>query len=208
MIRTLLFSLVVALAAQVAPVAAQPGAGRAPVDQQQNRREAIKKKIRALRAYTLTEELALDETTAGKLFPVLAKYDDVTDKLLGQRVDLARRLRDADQLRDRRAVDKLIDEAIANQKAFWELEEKRVAELRKILTPEQTARILVVLPEFERKIQNQLKRAIAKRGGAQAPGRRMRAVEDDDDDIEPDELPGPQAPRSGPARQAPPPPSR
>ena len=29
--------------------------------------------------------------------------------------------------------DKLIDEADANQKAFWELEEKRLAELRKIL---------------------------------------------------------------------------
>src|SRR5512144_1802637 len=117
MIRTLAFALVVALAA---PAIAQP-APRGPVDQQQNRREAIKKKIRALRAYTLTEELVLDETTAGKLFPLLAKYDDITDKLLGQRVDLARRLRDADQLRDRKAVDKLIDEAIANQKAFWDL---------------------------------------------------------------------------------------
>ena len=204
MIRSLAFLLVAALAA---PAAAQPG-GRAPVDQQQNRREAIKKKIRALRAYALTEELALDEATAGRLFPLLAKYDDITDKLLGARVDLARRLRDADQLRDRRAVDKLIDEAIANQKAFWELEEKRVAELRKILTPEQTARILVVLPEFERKIQNQLKRAIAKRGGGANPGRRMRGAEDEDDDIEPDELPGPQAPRSGPPKRALPPPSR
>lgn len=206
MIRSLALALSLVLAV-AGPAVAQPG--RAPVDQQQNRREAIKKKIRALRAYALTEELVLDETTAGKLFPLLAKYDDITDKLLGQRVDLARRLRDADQLRDRRAVDRLIDEAIANQKAFWELETQRVAELRKILTPEQTARILVVLPEFERKIQNQLKRAIAKRGGRAdaAPGRR-RALDDEDDDLEPDELPGPQAPRTGPPKRAVPPPSR
>ncbi|MBL9012549.1 MAG: hypothetical protein JNL83_00140 [Myxococcales bacterium] len=205
--RTLLFLVAASLAA---PAAAQPvdrvPADRVPVGaQQQPRREAIKKKIRALRAYALTEELQLDEATAGRLFPVLSKYDDITDRLLVTRVDLSRRLRDAAQLRDRRAVDRLIDEALANQKAFWDLEEKRVAELRKILTPEQTARILVVLPEFERKIQNQLKRAIAKRGGS--PGRRMRDV-DEDDDLEPDELTGPQEPRSGPPRRAPGPPSR
>ena len=47
-----------------------------------DRREKIKKKIRALRAYTLTEELSLDEATAGKLFPMLAKYDDELDRLL------------------------------------------------------------------------------------------------------------------------------
>src|SRR5882724_11190230 len=40
------------------------------------RREQVKKKIRAMRAFTLTEELALDEATASRLFPVLARYDD------------------------------------------------------------------------------------------------------------------------------------
>jgi hypothetical protein len=72
---------------------------------------------------------------------------------------------------------------------------------------EQTARILVVLPEFERRSQSQLKCAIAKRGGAGTPGRRMR-VDDDDDDIEPDELPGPQEPRLAPPKRALGPPSR
>jgi len=54
--------------------------------------ETIKKKIRALRAYTLTEELKLDDKTAAQLFPALARWDDVTDKLLVQRVDLTRQL--------------------------------------------------------------------------------------------------------------------
>ena len=204
MIRSLLVLLVVSLAV---PAAAQPGEGRAGAGpQQQARREAIKKKIRALRAYTLTEELQLDEATAAKLFPVLAKYDDVTDKLLVTRVDLTRRLREAEQLRDPRAVDRLIDETIANQKAFRDLEDKRLAELRKILTPEQTARILVVFPEFERKIQNQLRRAIAKRDAGRQQGNpgRLRGGDDldEDDDLEPEELPGPQAPRSAPPRRA------
>jgi len=168
MIRALAFALALAVAAPV--VHAQPAPAAT-----ETRRDKVKKKIRALRAYTLTEELSLDEVTAGKLFPVLAKYDDVFDKLLQARADLERRLKNADAIRDPRAVDKLVDEAVANQRAFWDAEAARLAELRKILTPAQTARLLVVLPALERKIQRQLLRAI--RGGKQAaPG------DDADDD--------------------------
>jgi hypothetical protein len=169
MIRAVALALALAVAAPV--VHAQPG----PVPGE-TRRERIKKKIRALRAYTLTEELSLDETTAGKLFPVLAKYDDVFDKLLQARAELERRIKEADAIKDPRAVDKLVDEAVANQRAFWDAEDKRLAELRKILTPAQTARLLVVLPALERKIQNQLQRAI-KAGKKAAP--------DDDEDEAP-----------------------
>lgn len=162
--------LVVLLALFVAaPVFAQPAGAPAPID----RREKIKKKIRALRAYTLTEELSLDEATAGKLFPLLAKYDDEFDKLLGARVDLQKRLMTADQIKDPKQVDKLIDEAAANQRALWDTEAKRLAELRKILTPAQVARTLVILPALERKIQNQLRRA--------AGAKKAKQMSDDDD---------------------------
>lgn len=170
-----------------------------------SRREDIKKKIRAMRAYTLTEELGLDEATAGKLFPVLAKWDDVTDKLLAQRVDLTRQLRSAGQLAPK-AAERLIDDAIANQRAFWDLEEKRLAEIRKILSPAQTAQLLVVLPQFERRIQNQLRKAITKAGGRGRGRARADFDEDDEDEADPAELPGPQPPRSAPPRRAVPPP--
>lgn len=150
---------------------AAPGPAPAPPPPNALRREEVKKKIRSLRAYALTTELDLDEKTGNRLWPLLAKYDDEIDKLLQQRVDLQRRLAAADQLRDPKAQDRLVDEAIANQKAFWSVEERRLAELRKILTPAQTTRLLVVLPAFERKIQNQLRRAIIRRPtpGAQDP---------------------------------------
>ena len=153
--RVLVALILVVLAGSLAD--AQPAAQNAA------RREAIKKKIRALRAYTLTEELQLDDKTTARLFPVLARWDDVTEKLVQQRVDLMRRLHASGELKDPKAVDRLIDEAIANQKAFWDLEDRRVAELRKVLTPAQTARMLLVLPAFERRIQNQLRRAISRR---------------------------------------------
>lgn len=187
MIRILAF--LVALCT-VSPVFAQPGLGPAAAD----KREKIKKKIRALRAYTLTDQLQLDETSAGKLFPVLAKYDDELDRLLLQRADIERRLKASADVKDARALDKLIDEAVANQKAFWESQERRIAELRKILTPAQTARLLVVLPEFERRIQNQLQRAIKGGGGRKAKGAQAPNPYDDDDDDS--DLPGPRGPRA------------
>lgn len=190
------------------PAAAQPRRPGAAVPvAAAERREEIKKRLRAMRAYTLTEELKLDPEAAGQLFPLLARYDDETDKLLERRVEVQRRLRRVDAMRDPRAVDRLIDEALANQRGFRELEDRRLAELRKILTPLQTAKLLIVLPDFERRIQNQLRKAIAQRRGAAAATGAPRsappgAAADDDDDPEPDDPPPtrrPRARREGPA---------
>lgn len=179
--RALLVALAILLAAPVAS-AQQP----APAAPNAQRREEIKKKIRTLRAYALTTELSLDEKTGGRLWPVLAKYDDELDRLLQQRVDVQRRLANARQLRDPRLQDKLIDDALANQKAFWSVEERRLAELRRILTPGQTTRLLVVLPGFERKIQRQLRRAIVRRADQLPPD-----DDADDDDLRDDDPPPP-----------------
>jgi hypothetical protein len=164
------FVLVLALSSTAA--LAQPaGSPSDPAAKAESRRDKIKERVRALRAYTLTAELQLDEQTAAKLFPVLAKFDTEFDKLLTARVDIQRRLHAAGSIKDGKAIDKLIDEAVANQRALWSTEDKRLAELRKILTPAQTARVLVVLPAMERKIQNQLRRAIQRqqRKGRQQP---------------------------------------
>src|SRR5438093_404399 len=64
------------------------------------RREAIKNRIRGLRAQTLTQELKLDDKTLARLLPLLSKWDDVTDKLIVERVDINRRIVTADQIRD------------------------------------------------------------------------------------------------------------
>jgi hypothetical protein len=192
MLRSLAWLVMLGLLTPAAPAVAQPrrdpGARRAP-----ERREQVKAKIRALRAYTLTEQLALDEQTSSRLFPALARYDDETDRLLQKRVELQRKLRRADTMRDARAIEHLIDDAIANQRGFWDLEDRRIAELRKILTPAQAAKLLVVLPALERRIQRQLRKAIARQ-----PGAAGRRDPDDDDDLEDDE--------AGPRREAPLPP--
>lgn len=159
--------LLLAILLSSIPAIAQPARGGQPA--RADRREKIKQRVRALRAYTLIEQLDLDEATAAKLFPVLAKYDDEFDKLLAARAEIQRRLAGAGAISDPKQVDKIVDEAVANQKALWSTEEARLAQLRKILTPAQTARVLVVLPAMERKIQNQLKRAAKKPAGRGVP---------------------------------------
>lgn len=169
---------------------AEPRRGAGSAADPVERREQIKRKIRAMRAYTLTEELALDEPTAARLFPLLSRYDDEIDRMLEKRRGIQRRLRAGDSLRDPKAIERLIEDALANQRAFWDLEDKRIADLRKILTPVQMMKLLVVLPAIDRKIQNQLGRAIVQR--------RETAV-DGDDDLEADELSPP--PPKGPRRR-------
>ena len=173
-----------------------PGKTKETKETKETKIERVKKRVRALRAYTLTEELGLDTEGAGTLFPVLARYDDEFDRLLAARGALTKALDGAGDLKDAKAADKLIDQMLANQRTFWDLEEKRVAELRKILTPAQTARLLVVLPALERKIQNQLRHAA--QGGKNQNSRRIE-TDADYDDVEPNEKPAPM-PKQAPAR--------
>jgi hypothetical protein len=183
--RRLALLIVLAVAA---PVAAQPG--NTPPNAQK-RRERIKNRIRALRAARLVEELG--EAATGKILPVLAKYDDDFDKLLQQRAEIEKKLAAAPDS----AVDKVIDEAVANQRAFWDAEDSRLKDIRKLLPPPQVARLLVVLPPLERKIQNQLRNAIQK---MQQQQRQPRPNDPDLDDLD-DDTPAPPPPAQGPARR-------
>ncbi|HET9989990.1 MAG TPA: hypothetical protein VFQ65_15775 [Kofleriaceae bacterium] len=161
------------------PPGVEAPAPSGPPVAQETKQERVKRRVRMMRAMALTEELRLDSEGAGKLFPLLEKYDDEFDRLLVERGKLQHQL-DAADGKPAKQIDKLIDDSLANQRKFWDLEDKRVAELRKILTPAQVARVLVVLPALERKIQNQLRNAV--RPGARMGGKNRPL--DDDDDIE------------------------
>ena len=173
---------------------AQPAAGAARAA---DRREKIKKKIRALRAYTLTEELSLDEVDRRQAVPGAREVRRrVSTSCSQQRADIERRLKaagdDQGSARDRQA-----DRRGGREPArVLGLEEKRLGELRKILTPAQTARLLVVLPALERKIQNQLQRAIRAAAGKAAAARKELGPNPYDGDR-----------RRSPATRPPPPPA-
>jgi hypothetical protein len=156
------------------PNAQQPPSGP------QSRADKIKQRIRERRAFELTDALDLDQKTAARMSAVMNRYDEQFDRLLAQRAELQQRLNGADQIKDPKVLAKLIDDAMANQRAFWDVEERRLGELRTVLTPQQTARLIVTLPQLERQLQNQLQKAINQK----APRRNnpnRRPLDDDDD---------------------------
>jgi len=113
----------------------------------------------------VTEALDLDEKTAARLFPIINRYDEKMAALKKQRRTLRRQLRrslrspgtpDAE-------IDAIVNRMVAHQKRSWKLQDERFRAVRKVLTPRQAARILVVLPQIDRQIRQQIRRAM-KRG--------------------------------------------
>ena len=156
--KILLIVLALAITAGVtAPVAdAQPRS-------KEEKREKAKQRIRIMRALILSEELQLDEATAARLAPILNRFDDEIAKLLLERAALKTELRAAADAKDARRMDRAIDKMVANQDARWDTERRRFADLRKLLTPQQTARLLDVLPEIDRRIMKGLRKQMAPR---------------------------------------------
>jgi hypothetical protein len=156
-----------------------------PAAANQGKRERVKKRIQALRAFMLIDQLGLDEQTAAKVLLVFSKYDEEFEKALAERADLQRKLGAITEKDAKAAVDSLVDQATSNGRAVWDIDARRLAELRKLLTPAQTAHLIVQLPLLEKRIQNQLRRAIQGAGPgprAKEPGRPDFGEDDDDDD--------------------------
>jgi hypothetical protein len=133
---------------------AQPTKPTAPVNDGASKRERVKEKVRAMRAYFLTEELQLDSATAGKFFPVLEKYDQQFDALRLNRAALRLKV---ESLSDSKEIDTAIDAVLANQKALWDLETSRIAALRTVLSSKQMARMVFTLPTMENQIARRMK---------------------------------------------------
>lgn len=195
---TALATLALSLGALGAPLAeAKPRApahrSTAQSDQAQPRsparREKLKRHVRTLRAYALTDQLSLDESTGNRLWPVLARWDDEIDRLVQERRELVRQLDAASTNRDVRAVERLLDAVAANHRAFGHAEDQRIIELRKILPPVQVARLLVAVQKFERKLQRKLQRAFVR--GRSDTDAADAAAPDGDDDATADAPPAP-----------------
>lgn len=176
-LRTMLLGALV-VAGLVAPAEARPDRGGPQVAQKGpgngGKRDKVKQRIRIMRAMVLTEQLDLDEATAGKLFPVLDKYDEVLAKLLAERAALRDRLATARTARKATDITAALDLLVANQRARWTAEEQRFADLRAVLTPEQAATLLDLLPEVDRKILRGLRGARADAPDDAAPRGRRR----------------------------------
>jgi Spy/CpxP family protein refolding chaperone len=133
------------------PVGAAAPAGGDKRSPEQLRKEVLER-MRALRAWRIVEELKLDESTSARLFPILARYDEQELALAAERRDIAIELRSllAAPRPDDAKLTAAINRMLANRAKKHALRDERINELRKVLTPVQQARLVLLLPQLER----------------------------------------------------------
>jgi hypothetical protein len=198
-VKTLFLSLsggaLLALALQ-APAAAAPGgkpASERPAltpAQEEARRQVHEKlrsevldQMRAMRMWKLTEELKIDESTAGKVFPTLAKFDDRAREIGRERREIGRQVREQTEAQSKTGkVDDaklrvLIDQLLANQKKRNALDEERFKALQPALTALQQAKLLLLLPKLEDDFRRRIREAMEAQRLLEAGGAGRQARE-------------------------------
>jgi Spy/CpxP family protein refolding chaperone len=107
--------------------------------------------MQTMRMWKITQELKLDQAGAAKVFPLLAKFDEQERDLARTRHEIFRNLRAELQAAapDNKKLNGLIDQAMAHRARLAALAQEKFAALRKVLTPVQQARIMMLLPNIE-----------------------------------------------------------
>ena len=164
-----------AVASAAAPASAQ-GPHRGPAaaaggdkrSSDQLRKEVLER-MRALRAWRIVEELKLDETASARLFPILAKYDEQELALAAERRDIAQELRGllAAPRPDDAKLTAAIERMLANRVKRHALKDERIKELRKVLTPVQQAKLVLLLPRLEREFAQFIREVAGQRDDGQ-----------------------------------------
>ncbi len=132
-------------------------AGRAAVAPDDHRtpeqlRQEVLERMRALRAFRIVDALKLDEATSARLFPILSRYDDRELQIATERHQVMRELRadaDAPQPDDARLNGDLA-RLMAIRTKQRAMEDDRIRDVRKVLTPAQQAKLVLLLPRLER----------------------------------------------------------
>jgi len=102
------------------------------------------------RASSVANALGVDERTRDVLVEVLSWYDAETYRLQEQRSALKIRLATA-RHESAKTVERMFDEALANQRAQLSADEWLVGNLRRVLPPKLTAQVLTMLSVTDHK---------------------------------------------------------
>lgn len=115
-------------------------------------RQEVLERMRALRAFRIVDALKLDEATSGRLFPILSRYDDREVQIATERHQVMRDLHaDAEAPHpDEARLNADLNRVLAVRAKQRALEDDRIRDVRKVLTPVQQARLVLLLPRLER----------------------------------------------------------
>jgi Spy/CpxP family protein refolding chaperone len=156
-----------------------PGDGRTP---EQLRREVVER-MRTLRAWKIIDELKLDQATAARLFPLLSKYDDRAFALMKEKQEIVRDLRAETEAAtpNNAKLTADIERLLGLRAKMQALQDEKIREVRRVLTPAQQAKLVLLLPRIERGFIHRIREASEdqRRPGSPFPDRRR-----DDDDFD------------------------
>lgn len=150
------------LALVLALLLPQPGPPPGPPPGNPQMRKQVGERIRVMRIARLTEALQLDEATAQRFFPLLNKYDMKLQPIHQMQADLTRKLaQETQQPRpNEQKINAAIEELLKLRQEAQAIELERIREVRKVLTPVQQARLVLALPQIERQLWRQVRRAM------------------------------------------------
>jgi Spy/CpxP family protein refolding chaperone len=138
---------------------AKPGERKA---EKERLREQIIDKLRAERMWKLTEALKLDEPTAARLFPLLAKFDDQERAIGKERGPIVRDLRDAlgAPSPDSNRINALVEHLMSIRARRQALEAEKLASVRKVLSPAQMGKLLLLAPRIDEGFRERIREAV------------------------------------------------
>ena len=139
----------------------QPGPPPGPPGNPQMRKQ-VGERIRVMRIARLTEALGLDEATAQRFFPILNKYDQKLQPIHQMQADLTRELAQETQSPrpNEQKINAAIEELLRLRQQAQAIELERIRDVRRVLTPVQQARLVLALPQIERQLWRQVRRAM------------------------------------------------
>jgi Spy/CpxP family protein refolding chaperone len=150
--------------------ASAPGAAADRRTPDQLRQEVLER-MRALRAWKIVEALKLDEATSARVFPILSRYDEREMAVAAERQAIMHDLREATEAPhpDDARLTATLNKLLANRAKLRALHDDRIKDVRKVLTPVQQAKLVLLLPRLEHDFAGWIHEASG-RGGGPGPG--------------------------------------
>ncbi len=193
--KTWIVATTIAVTAVFATIAvAQPGPpddkGKKRKHERWNRAET-QERVELMKMWKLTDALDLDQETAAKLFPLMNEYDAKIREIRKQRHEISKQMREEldKSETDSAALRRMIDDFKKNELNMAEMKVKKFEAMSKVLTDEQAAKALLLIPQFERDMKKMFgevrewrqHRRQMREGDEDFPKKPRRRMSDDDD---------------------------
>lgn len=142
-----------------------------PTKQQRDR---VRKRIETLKMWKLTKALDLDEASSAKIFPVLNRYDKKKAEIHQNIREGMREMRKSLKENKTGGLKNTLAMLEEKHRALQNINDEEWAELKKVLTVEQQAKLILFRHEFDREVHKLIADAKNRRPERGGKGRGAR----------------------------------